>query len=165
MTALYQLAAQYRALSALGAEELDEQTLLDTLDGLEGELTVKATNVAFYLRNLEAFAQTVEDAAKQLRTRAERIERRADAVRRYLLTNLQAAGVTKIEAPELTIAIRKYPARVVISDAGKIPADLYVYPEPPTPYPDKKAIAERLRKGEAVEGCYLEQSERLEIRA
>ena len=65
---LYQISNEYLAdLEKLQELNLDDQTFLDTLEGLSGELEVKATNVAFFIRNLESSAEQIKIAEK-LRT-------------------------------------------------------------------------------------------------
>ena len=52
---LYTIADQYlQDLQKLQDMDLDEQTFADTLESLSGDLEVKATNVAMFVRNLEA---------------------------------------------------------------------------------------------------------------
>ena len=63
MTALYEIAAEYRdAATKLAELDLDAQTVADTLEGLSGDLETKAQNVAFFVRNLEATAAAIKQA-------------------------------------------------------------------------------------------------------
>ena len=166
MTALYQLVDQYRHLQVLEDPELPEEAVRDTLEGLEGEITVKATNVARFIANQEAFAKAVEEAAKAMAERAQRLRRRADGIRGYLLVQMQAAGIERVEAPEFTLAVRKNPPSVIVDSIGELPDEyLAPPPPPPEPKPDKKAIAAAIKAGTAVPGAHLEQSVRLEIKA
>lgn len=165
MRPLYALVEQHRELERLAdVEDLDEDAVRTTLDGLEGEIAVKAQSVAAMALNVEAWAQAADDAAKRIAERAARARKRAAWLRDYLRANMQGAGLTKIESPEFTVAIRKNPAAVQIADGIILPARFMVHPEPPPPRPDKKAIAEALKAGEQIEGCALVQSERLDIR-
>src|SRR4051812_28429483 len=109
MAALYQLVAQFRELQILDAEEIPEEVLRNTLEGLEGEIQVKATNVAMFCQNLETFADTIDEAAKRMKERSAKIRSKSDQVRAYLKTMLEASEITKIEAPEFTLAIKKNP--------------------------------------------------------
>jgi hypothetical protein len=164
MTALYKLVAQYRELQQIDAEEIPEEVLRDTLEALGGELTEKATNVAMLCQNLDTFAQNIDLAAKQMKDRALRVQRRADQVRHYLHVMMEAAEITKIEAPEFTLAIKKNPPAVVIAPDAKVPDEFIVTPPAPAPYPDKAAIKNALKAGREIEGCRLDQGTRLEIR-
>lgn len=164
-TALYQLVDQYRHLQVLEDPELPEEAVRDTLEGLEGEITVKATNVARFIANQEAFAKAVEEAAKAMAERAQRLRRRADGIRGYLLVQMQAAGIERVEAPEFTLAVRKNPPSVIVDSIGELPSEYMAPPPPPPePKPDKKAIAAAIKAGTHVPGARLEQSVRLEIK-
>lgn len=168
MAALYEIVAQYRSLEALEAsEDLPPEVIRDTLEGLTGDLTVKATNVAKFILNCESMADAVDGAAKQMKLRAERIRKRADSVREYLKINMQGAGITKIEATEFILALKKNPPAVIVDDEAAIPAAFKVTPEPPPPplpRPDKALIKKAIQSGATVAGCHLEQAERLDIK-
>jgi hypothetical protein len=164
MKPLYALVEQFRELERLDVEEIDDQALADTLEGLKGEITVKATNCALFARNIETFADTVDEAAAQMAERAKRLRRKADSIRAYLLDQMRGAGISKIQAPEFTVSIRKNPAAVQIAPDAAIPQEYMVVPEPPPPRPDKRKLAEALKSGETIDGVRLEQSERLDIR-
>ena len=162
---LYELAGEYRqAAVALSDMDLDEITIADTLDGLSGDLEVKATNVAYFIRNLEATADQIKMAEKQMADRRKAMENRAEHIREYLKSNMEYAGITEISCPHFKLSIRKNPASVVIDDAGKIPSNLYTYYEAPPPSPDKKAIAAAIKAGEAIDGAHLEVKTRLDIK-
>lgn len=63
---LYELSDEYRdALAVLNEMDLDEQTIADTLEGLQGAIEVKAQNVAMFTRNLEATAEAIKDAERR----------------------------------------------------------------------------------------------------
>jgi hypothetical protein len=165
MTSLYKLTAQLRELEALADEgEVPAAVLADTVEGLTGEIEAKAQHIGQFIGNLEASTSAIDDAIAEMKSRRDRIQRHADWLRGYLFTQMQAAGITKITCPWFTLAIRKNPPKVVITDPGAIPGELYVYPVAPPPYPDKNAISAKLKAGEVVDGAHLEQGERLDIR-
>jgi hypothetical protein len=164
MSSLFQLVEQYRSLQTLDVEEIPEDVLRDTLEGLGGELELKAANVAMYHQNIEALAFAVSEAAKKMSARAKRLQAKADSVKHYLQSCMEAAQITKIEGPNLSLVIKKNPASLVIADGAQIPSEFMVTPPPPAPYPDKAAIKRALNEGRAIDGCRLEQGQRLEIR-
>jgi hypothetical protein len=163
MKPLYALVEQYRELERLDVEDIDEQTLADTLEALQGEIAVKATNCALFARNIETFADTVDEAAQQMAERAKRMRRKADGVRAYLLNQMRGAGISKIQAPEFTVSIRKNPVAVQIKPEAVIPSEFMVQPKAPPPHVDKRKLADALKTGTIVDGCWLEQAERLHI--
>jgi hypothetical protein len=169
-TSLYVLTDQLRGLQALADSDADipEEVLRDTLEGIEGAIQVKATNVGMFVRNQESLADAIEEAAKAMKERAARVRRRSDSIRQYLLANLTAAGITSVESPELAIKIKKNPPAVIVDDESAVPDQFKTLPPPPpppAPRVDKKAVADAIKAGEQVPGCRLEQGTRLEIKA
>lgn len=162
---LYHLADEFLVASQKLADlDLDEQTVADTLEGLQGELEVKATNVAMFARNLEATAEQIKQAESAMAARRRAIENRANRVREYLKVNMERTGVTKIESPYFKIAVRDNPPAVVIDMESQIPEGFMRLPEPPPLVPNKKLIAEAIKSGLHVPGAHLESSKRLEIK-
>lgn len=162
---LYRLADEFQlAAERLADLDLDEQTLSDTLEGLQGALEVKATNVAQFCKNLEATAESIKQAESQMSARRTAIENRAKRIREYLKLNMERTGILKIESPYFKIAIRDNPPAVVIDAASQIPETFMRQPEPPPAVPDKKLIAEALKMGADVPGCHLERGTRIEIK-
>lgn len=162
---LYQLADQYlEAANRMADLDMDEQTIADTLEGLTGDLEVKATNVAMFVRNLESSAEAIKAAEYSMSARRKAIEARAKRIREYLQAQMMRTGINKIECPYFKLAIRDNPPAVVIDAESQIPAEFMRTPEPPPPTPDKKAIAEALKAGRDVSGAHLERGQRLEIK-
>ncbi|HEY8880392.1 MAG TPA: siphovirus Gp157 family protein [Roseateles sp.] len=164
MTALYVIANEYRdAASKLAELDLDEQTIADTLESLSGDLEVKAQNVALMVRCFEADAANCKQWAKDANDRAKAIEARAERMRQYLADNLEACGIEKVEGPGVAISFRKSSA-VVIDGEDLIPAEFMRTKPAPAPEPDKKAIADAIKAGQAVPGAHVEQRKSLQIR-
>lgn len=164
MTALFELAANYRALAdRLNDLDLPEEVIADTLESESGELTDKSTNVAKVFRNLEADADKIEEAAKQMIARAKAIRRRSDSLKQYLHSNMEKAGITKIESPWFVISIKQNPEAVKVDDEESIPRDYFK--EIPASYSlDKALIKQAIKDGFNVPGCHLERGTRLEIK-
>lgn len=166
LPALYELAGEYRAAAEQLADlDLPPEVVADTLEGLAGDLEQKATNVALFARNLEATAAAIKQAEADMAARRKAIENRAASIRDYLLRNMMACGIQKIESPWFDLAVRQNPASVVVDDIEQIPAEFMRQPEPPPPAPDKKAIKDAIEKeGREVAGCHLDFGHRLEIK-
>lgn len=164
---LYELVGQYRALEALeSSDDIPAEIIRDTLDGLEGQLQEKATNVALFIRNLESTADAIDEAAATMQARGTRLRARAKSLHSYLQFNMQASGISKVESPYFTLRLKKNPPTVIIDSENLIPARFMRTPEPappPKPAPDKKAIGDALKAGEEVPGAHSEQYERLSI--
>lgn len=163
--ALYQIAAEHRAMvDRLMQHNDDAQSIADTIEAESYPLEVKAQNVAYAIRNLEASAAAIKDAEKQMAERRKAIEKRAEHVREYLKTCMEVAGVTKVECPHFALSIRKNPASVDIFEPALVPAQYMKQPEPPPPVPDKKAIKADIDAGVEVPGAMLVHGTRLEIK-
>jgi hypothetical protein len=167
LPALYQLTEQHRELERLAdtTDDLPPEVIRDTIEALEGAIEAKAVSVAAVVRNLELHAEMIRTASKQLAERAARAEKRADSLRAYLLFNLQAVGVFKVESPEFTVTVRNNPVTVRIADERAVPAEFLVQPPAPPPKVDKAQIKEALKAGKDVPGCWLEAGQRVEIRS
>ena len=166
MTALklFEISAQLLQLEMLtDSDDLPAEVIADTLEALEGDFESKAVQVAKFVLSLQANAAAVADAAKAMKERAERIQKRADSIRAYLLFHMQAINQKRIETPELVIRRQNNPAAVVVTDEHAIPAQFWVQPEPPPLRIDKKAIKAAIDAGARVEGAYVEAGEHLRI--
>jgi hypothetical protein len=164
MTALYELAAQYRsAADQLSDLDLPPEVVADTLESLSGELEEKAQSVAYMIRNLEVTADAIKAFEVAQAERRKAIERRAESLREYIKRSMEACGITKIEGPGITLSFRKSSA-VVIDEPALIPAEFMRQPEPPPPAPDKKSIGDALKAGKEVAGAHVEHRQSLQIK-
>jgi hypothetical protein len=162
---LFEIAREYRELANILMDcDVDEQTLLDTLEGESGALVEKGQNVAFVCRNLEANATAIKEAESKMAERRTALENRAKRLRKYLLDGMKLAGIKRIDSPYFTIKIAKNPVSVDIYEPGLVPKEYMTDPPPPPPAPDKKLIAQAIKDGFDVPGCTLKQGERVEIK-
>lgn len=143
---------------------LDEQTIQDTLEGESTELEAKIEDYGFVIRNMESFAEAMKAEESRMADRRKAQEKKVAQIKEWLLTNMQACGITKIECPAFTIAVRQNPAKVIVDNEASIPAEFMVTPPAPPPAPDKKAIAIAIKAGNEVPGCHTEHGFRIEIK-
>ena len=163
MTALFLIASEYRAAAHVLADlDLDPQTVADTLEGLAGELEVKAKSVAFVVRAIEAEAAAMKEWAKTATERARLAMHRADALRAYLARCMDETGLERIEGPGVKLSFRKSQA-VVIDGEDLIPSEFMNSPAPPPPTPNKIAISNAIKSGVDVPGAHLEHRKSLQI--
>lgn len=162
---LYHIAQEHRALvDHLMNTQEDEQAIEDTISAESYPLELKAQNVAYAIKNLEATAEAIKNAEREMAGRRNAIEKRAANLREYTKTCMEIAGVQKIECPHFALSIRKNPSGVEIFEPSLIPASFMRQPEPPPPAADKKAIAEAIKEGREVPGAMLTQGTRLDIK-
>lgn len=164
MTALFELAAEYRAVSdKLHDLELDETTIADTLESIGGDLQEKSINVAKYFRNMEADADKIEEAAKQMLARAKAIRTRSDSLKKYLKDNMERAGISKIESPWFVITLAQNPEAVTVDDEESIPRN-YFKEIPATFQLDKVLVKKAINDGLFVHGARLTRGTSLRIK-
>lgn len=162
---LYKITAQFlETARVLNDSDFDEQTIRDTLEGLQCPFAEKALDIGAVIKNLTANAFAIEEVISDLSVRAGRLMDRIDWLKKYLLSNMQVTGIRKIPGPLFDISLRKNPPSVEIEDRNLIPSAYMRMPEPPAPYPNKTLIAEALKLNTVVPGAKLSQTERLEIK-
>src|SRR5574343_345673 len=164
MTALFILATEYRALAdKLHDTDIDEQTILDTLEAESGDLVEKGKNVAAVFRNLESDAKQIKEAEQQLAERRKAIEKRAESLKQYLKTNMEIAGIHKIECPWFVVSIAHNPEAVTVDDESLIPRD-YFKEIPATYQLDKALVKSAIKDGYDVPGARLTRGTSLRIK-
>ena len=164
MNSLYEMAVEYRAISdKLHDLDLPEEVIADTLESIGGDIQEKSVNVAKYFRNLEAMADQIKQAEAQMSARRKAIEKRASNLKQYLLTNMERAGISKIESPWFVISIKQNPESVIVDDESAIPRDYFK--EIPASYQlDKALVKSAIKDLHDVPGCHLERGTRIEIK-
>ena len=165
--ALYTLASEYRALAQLLAErDFDAETIADTIEstGLPDQIAEKAQGCEMVARVMEADLPAIDAEIRRLQDLKKARKARAEALRKYLLDNMLASGINRIDAPLFSISVAKNPPGVDIFDERQLPADYLTDPVPPAPQPDKKLITQAIKDGADVPGARLTQGFRLNIR-
>lgn len=159
---LYHMTEDYRtALAVLSESDIDEQTIADTLEGLKGELAIKAQNVAAFYLNLEAEAEAVKAAEKKMQERRKSLEKRVAQMKDYLLRNMVAAEIHEIKANDGSFRVRVMQGResVVIEDEAKLPPDYLVAKYEPS----KTLISQAIKDGYEVPGARIERKPSLRV--
>ena len=161
---LYEISAIFRKDAERLAElDLDEVTIQNTLESMAGDLEVKAQNVVFFARNLQATADAIKQAEDAMARRRTAIENRSKHLLKYVKGCMETAQVSKIECPFFRLSIAKSPPAVDVYEPGLLPAKYMRQPETPPAVADKKAIAEAIKIGTEVPGARLTQGTRLAI--
>lgn len=164
---LYELSERYQKLQYQIEEgEIPEDAISDTLEGLEGELKIKADGIACMIKNLESEAIMIKGEAISQLNRAEIKLRKAKKIKEYLKNQLEDCDIAKIETPRNKIQIKKNPKRLEILEGftnwAQEKADhLLKYREPE---PNKTAIKEAMQRGEIVPFVKIKSENRIEIK-
>ncbi len=153
---LYELTEQYEGVvNLLYDGETDEQTILDTLESIEGEIEDKADNYARIIKNLTAEAEMVKAEADRLDRRRKSLEARADWLKRTLKANMEFIGKTKFKTALFSFSISKNGGKqpmTITENLGEIPNKFLIQQDPLV---NKEAVRELLKDKE-VEWAHLE---------
>jgi len=160
---LYQLTESFITVLDNIPEDVDQQTINDTLEAIDGAIEEKAYNIVAYSKWLDSQAKGIAAEEKRLADRRKAFENRSKSIKTYLQGNMERIGKTKIEHELFTISLQDNPGAVQINDDKVIPAK-YLTIIPESYVPDKKAIAAAIKAGEIVPGCEFVQGRRLAVR-
>jgi Siphovirus Gp157 len=138
------------ALLAAGADDMDEQTLADTTEGLTDLHELLAAIVRGALED-ELMAAMLKVRMQEMDDRLDRIERRAERYRAIVKDAMLEAGVDKLTLPDFTASLRNAPPHVVVVDETLIPK---IYFEERL-FLRKRELGNALKDGEQIEGAAL----------
>lgn len=162
---LYEITNDYMQLMQMMEDpEMDPQTLSDTMEGIEGELEVKAESYAKVMKNLEADVVGIKAEIDRLSERKKTIENNIKKMKETLQFAMETTGKTKFKTELFSFGIRKNAPAVVMDEPyiENVPERFLKYSDPTI---NKTAIKEAIQKGEDLEGlAHLEQSTSLSIR-
>lgn len=161
MSTLYELTGEYlELLDLIEQRDFDEQLLADTLEGIGGEIEVKADGYAKVMLELSGRTDMLGQEISRLKSKKESIENSIKRMKQDLENSMRVTGKTKFKTELFSFGIQKNPASVHIDDPAAIPAEFLI---PQDPKVDKAAIKKLLIE-EGVPWAHLEQSESLRIR-
>ncbi len=165
MSTLYELTEQYQTLMELAYDpEVDEQTLQDTMEGIEGEIEEKADGYARIIFSMKADIEAMRAEEDRLFNRRKALENRKKQMIDTLEANMRAMGKKKIKTNLFTFNIQSnggLQPLVIDFDVEDIPGR-YLIPQPPVP---NNAKIRELLATKQVDWAHLEpRGESLRIR-
>ena len=127
----------------------------DTLDGIEGEFSDKAENIACMIKQYTETADAHERQERAQRAAKERCRREAERLKKYLLDNMTEMNLGKINGVRASVSVRNNPEGVVVDDDSVFRSwameqgrdDLLRYKEPDI---NKTAVKAALKAGEDI---------------
>ena len=129
----------------------DEETLLDTLEGITDLHEMIAAVIRSALVD-EALRIGLRSRLDDMKERLSRLELRASKKRELVLEAMTEAGLSKLEQPDFTASARAgSPALVVIAE-DRVP-EAYWLPQPPKL--DRQAILGELKRGIEIPGAEM----------
>lgn len=122
---LYDIAADYRRLQdmldAADTPEEMRQTLIDTLESLSGDFEDKVENMAALIAEYKATIEGCAAEIQRLTAKKLRAENAIDSIKKYIMAEMQFAGIQKVKAGTWQISIAK--------NGGKAPIVWKIEPE------------------------------------
>lgn len=161
MATLYELTEEYKQLlDMLEDDSIDPEIIRDTLEGIDGEIEIKADNCAKLIRELDGEAGVLDMEIKRLQERKSVISGNAGRIKKYLERTMIETGKRKFKTALFGFNIQKNPAALVIDQEDKIPDEYWIAQDPKL---DKATLKKWLKDNDA-DFAHLEQSEGLRIR-
>ena len=134
--------------------EIDETTLLDTLEGAT-TLNEALGEVIRAALEEEALADSLRGRMGAMRERLERIETACAKKREVAQAVMEDAGIEKILEPDFTVSLRVSPPGVAVVNEAEIPEPYWI---PQAPKLDRKGILDALKTGTRVPGATFTNS-------
>ncbi|GED17215.1 siphovirus Gp157 family protein [Aneurinibacillus migulanus] len=157
---LYELTDAYQNLLEVMEDEERGVNLTDALESIEEAIDNKVENIAKLIKTMDAQVKALKEEETRLADRRKMLEAQMDGLKRYTLSTLEQAGLTKVKGTIFTVGIRNNRPSVVV-DESKLPVE-FLIPQPPKP--DKQRLYELLKDGQVIAGARLETSHSLSIR-
>jgi hypothetical protein len=134
--------------------EIDETTLLDTLEGATN-LSEAIGEVIRAALEEEVLADALRLRLGAMKERLERIEAGSARKREVAQAVMEDAGLEKILEPDFTVSLRVSPPGVAVLNEAEIPEPYWI---PQAPRLDRKGILDALKAGSPVPGATFTNS-------
>jgi SMC interacting uncharacterized protein involved in chromosome segregation len=161
---LYKITDEYvKAFEELNSiEGVDQETINNTLEAFNSEITDKVINIASYIKNLEAESNAMDDYIKSMTEKKNSRKKKIEWLKSYLRENLIRVGKDKVNGDELSIILGGEDISTDVFDINIVPINFCVKIEEIRP--DKERIKEALLNGQDVDGARLVKTRRLTIK-
>jgi len=131
--------------------DVDEETLLDTLEGITSLREIIAEVVRSRQDDM-AFISAVRARISDMQERLSRLDQRAEKKKEIVATVLERAGIKKITEADFTLSLRSTNPPLVVIEEKQIP-EAYWKAQPPKL--DRLGLISALKAGIEVSGVTL----------
>ena len=155
---LSQLVLRHKELAlalARSFPESDEETLIDTLEGISDLPGLLSTLIRSRMED-ESLAECLRRRIDEMRQRLERFEARAGQKKTLVLAAMEEAGIRKLVEADFTLSLRLGSPKLVVIDEMLIPEEFW---RPPAPKLDRQFLLIALKHGRSVPGAELADPE------
>lgn len=165
MATLFELTEDLMRLYDMASEpDWDEEALQDTIEGVEGEIEIKADGYAKVMRQMDGDIASLKAEIARLSDRKKSMENSKERIKKSLEAAMTATGKTKFKTELFNFSIQKNPPSLKLADdldISNVPAEFIVFSEPTI---DKTKVKDAIKEGAEFEWAHMEQSEGLRIR-
>ena len=126
MASLYNLTDDYlKVQNMMDEEELDEQTLIDTLESIEAVIEDKCDSIAMVMNEVQGDIDKLDKEIKRLQARKKTLENNKERLKNYVETFMRLTGKTKFKTNLFSFGIRKAGSRslVLTVEPDKLPEE------------------------------------------
>ena len=160
MANIFELSADYlQMLELMDDPDLNEITLADTMEGIEGALEDKFDNYVYVAKQEQGDIDVLEKTIKELTARKKAKENNLAKLKRVMTDVMQATGKLKFKTAAHSYWVQQNPESVVIDtdDVRAIPEDYLTFKDPE---PNKTAIKAAIHDGMDFSGlAHIERTE------
>jgi len=161
MSKLYDLTKDYNAvLDMVDNGDFEMEDVLDTLEGIEGEIDDKLQSTVCVIREMEAEAKKFDEEIARMSNIKKTYSNAATRLKEYIRTQMELVGKDKSKGL-FSISLGKPSISTQVDDVDSLPEQY----KKVSVSADKTAIGKALKAGEEIEGAQLvEGNRRLTIR-
>ena len=157
---IYKVGSAFESVVNMHANgDLTDEQLKEALVALEESKVEKCGNAICYLNMLKHGIEDMKAEEKRIATMRKALESRAKNLENAFAYVLKNMGDKEVITKYGVMKVRKNPPSVVIDDLSKVPTKFQHQKIEVTL--DKVAIKNAIKAGEEVDGCHIEQSEKL----
>ena len=162
MSTMYELTDNFMAVLEMASDpEIPPEAIADTVEGIEGEIELKAQSYAIIIKELEGEAVKLKTEETRLLSKRKSLENNIKRIKDNLFNAMKITGKEKFKTDLFSFGIQKSPAKLVIDDSSLIPEKYYVEQAPKL---DEQRLKSDLKSGIECEYAHLEQGEHVRIR-
>ena len=128
MSTLFEISAKFKHLLDLVETDVDsdeslQDAIVNTLESVEYEFNDKVVDCVKYIKNLQAQSDAIKQASDAMLKRRTAMEKRIENVKQYVLDNMQATQIEKVECEYFKVSLKNNPPSVKVMDDTLIPAE------------------------------------------
>lgn len=163
---LYEITQELETLEAMYELVYDEETGevneldFNELQAMEKEmknlLSNKSDAIIKFVKNMDSDITVLKDEEKRLKERREKLEKKKEWLKNYLMENMLKLGYTKVESTYGTLSTRK--SKSTIINENIIAKDPRYWSVETKDKFDKNKIKKLIESGEEIVGAYIQEN-------